>query len=113
MYQQRRHAKARKPTTRWSQRTRPALVRRKDVTPEEFTALPIKLKYPPKLFALHDEPFRCGTPILRERFVGAPRPSLEARYKGYPLTNWKRKRLQNSENHRYFMRRMLRDPRYL
>lgn len=109
----RRHAKTRKPTTHWSQRRRPVLVRRNDVTPEEFAALPIQKKYPPKLFAVHDEPFRCGTPMLRERFVGAPRPSLEVRYRGYPLTNWKRKRLKNSESYRYFMRRMLRDPRYL
>lgn len=109
----RRRAKTRKPTLRWSQRTRSVLVRRKDVTPEEFAALPIQKKYPPKLFAVHDEPFRCGTPMLKERFVDPPRPSLEVRYRGYPLTNWKQKRLKNSESYRYFMRRVLRDPRYL
>lgn len=114
MYQQRRHAKGRKPTLRWSQRTRPVLVRRKDITPEAYAALPIQQKYPPKLFAVHDEPFRCGTPMLRAgQFVGAPRPSLEARYRGYPLTNWKRKRLKNSESMGYLRRRVLRDPRYL
>lgn len=110
----RRHAKVRKPTLRWSQRTRPVLVRRKDVSPEEFAALPIQQKYPPRLFAVHDEPFRCGTPMIRAaEFVGPPRPSLESRHKGHPLTNWQRKRLHNSHSHRYFMRRVLRDPRYL
>lgn len=114
MNRQRRRVKARKPATRWSQRTRPVLVRRKDVSPEEFAALPIQQKYPPRLFKAHDEPFRCGTPMIRAaEFVGPPRPSLEASYRGsYPLTNWKRKRLKNSESHRYFMRRILRDPRY-
>ena len=114
MNRARRHAKSRKPTLRWSQRTRPVLVRRKDVTPEEFAAQPIHQKYPPKLFAVHDEPFRCGTMILRAKeFVGPPRPSVEARARGYPLTNWKLRRMQNSQNHRYFMRRILKDPRYL
>lgn len=114
MHQQRRRAKTRKPTLRWSQRTRPVLVRRKDVTPEAYAALPIEQKHPPKLFAVHEEPFRCGTMWLRAKeFVGAPRPSPESRYRGYPLTNWKRKRLQNSQSHRYFMRRVLRNPRYL
>lgn len=115
MNRARRHAKGRKPEKRiWSQRTRPALVRRKDVTPEEFAALPIQRKYPPKLFAVHDEPFRCGTPMLRAAsFVGPHRPSLESRYRGYPLTNWKRKRLESSESMSYFRRRVLRDPRYI
>lgn len=110
----RRHAKTRKPTTRWSQRTRTVLVRRKDVTPEEFAALWNDRKYPPRLLKAREDPFRCGTPMIRAaEFVGAPRPSLEMRYRGYPLTNWKRKRLKNSESYRYFMRRVLRNPRYL
>lgn len=115
MNRARRHAKGRRPVKRiWSQPRRPVLVKRSDVSAEEFAALPIQQKYPPKLFAVHDEPFRCGTPMIRAaEFVGPRRPSLEARYRGYPLTNWKRKRLKNSESYRYFMRRVLRDPRYL
>lgn len=103
----RRYAKGRKPTLRWSQRTRPVLVRRKDVTPEEFAALWNDRKFPPKLLQAREEPFRCGTPMLRAaEFVGPPRPSLESRYRGYPLTSWKRKRLHNSHSIRWFRRKL-------
>jgi len=114
MHPSRRYAKTRKPTIRWSQRTRTVLVRRKDVSPEEFAALWNDRKYPPQLRKAREEPFRCGTPMIRAaEFVGPPRPSLESRHRGHPLTKWKIKRLKNSQNHRYFMRRVLRDPRYL
>lgn len=111
----RRFTKGRKPVKHnFSQDRRHVLVRRKDVSPEEFTALWNDRKYPPKLLKARDELFCCGTMWLRAKeFVGAPRPSLESCHRGYPLTNWKRKRLKNSQSHRYFMRRLLRDPRYL
>lgn len=115
MNRARRRAKNRKPEKRiWSQRTRPVLVRRKDVSAEEFEALWNDRKYPPKLLKAREEPFRCGTPMLRAaEFVGPPRPSLESRYKGYPLTNWKRKRLEWSHSYRFFQRRFLKNPRFL
>lgn len=114
MSPKRRHAKTRKPRFRWSKPYRRVLVRRKDVTAEEYAALPIQQKYPPKLFAVHDEPFRCGTPMIRAaKFVGPPKPSIESRYRGYPLTNWKRKRLNYLDYYRYMQRRFAKNPRYL
>ena len=115
MNEARKFAKGRKPVKRiWSQRTRPVLVRRKDVTPEEFAALPIHRTYPPRLLKARDEPFRCGTMWLRAKeFVGPPRPNLESRHSGYPLTNWKLKRLYNSHSYRFFQRRLLRNPRFV
>lgn len=115
MNEARRFAKARKPEKRlFSLPCRPLLVKRKDLTPEQFSALHDYRKFPAKLLKARESTYQCGTMKLRAAgFVGPRRPSLEDRYKGYPLTNWKRKRLNASFSHRYFMRRILRDPRYL
>lgn len=114
MNEARKFAKSRKPVQRiWSLPRRPVVVRRKDVTPKEFEALQANRKFPPRLFKALEEPFRCGTPFVRAaEFVGPPRPCLVSRNKGYPLTNWKRKRLECSHSYKYFKRRVLRDPRY-
>ncbi len=115
MHKARRFAKNRKPEHRtWSLPRRPVLVRRIDVTPEQFAALRDSRKFPARLFKAREEPFRCGTPMLRAAaFVGPPRPSVEDRHKGYPLTNWKRKRLNYLDSFRYMQRRIVKNPRYL
>ncbi len=114
MHAARLFAKTRKPVKRiCSLKRRRLLVSRKDVTPEQFAALRDTRKFPLRLLKAREEPFRCGTPMLRAaEFVGPARPTVEDRHKGYPLTKWKRKRLRNSDSHRYFMRRILRNPRY-
>lgn len=106
MNEARKFAKARKPEKRiWSQR-RPVLVKRKDVTPEAWDSVPVWRKYPKRLL---DEVNKgpCLTLTLRaaewERtFVGPPKPERE--HKG--LTNWKRKRLDNSYSIRWFRRKL-------
>lgn len=115
MHSARRFSKARKPVKHiWSLPSRRILVSRKDVTSEQFSALHEYRKYPAELGKALEEPFRCGTPMLRAaQFVGPRRPTFEDSHKGYPLTNWKRKRLKNSFSHKYFMRRVLRSHRYL
>ena len=114
MNEARKFAKGRKPVKRiWSLPRRPVQVRRKDVSPEEFAALWNDRKYPPKLLKAREEPYRCGTMMLRAAaFVGPPRPSLESRHRGYPLTNWKRKRLEWSYSYRFLQRRFVKNPRY-
>lgn len=114
MHEARRFTKTRKPEKHiWLLPCRPVLVRCKDVTPKQFAALHDSRKFPPKLLKAWEEPFRCGTPLLHAAaFVGPRRPTIEETHKGYPQTNWKRKRLRASFLHRYFMRRVLRDPRY-
>lgn len=115
MNEARKFAKGRKPVKRiWSMERRPVLINRKKVPPEAYEALPNSSKYPPKLLKAREEPYRCGTMMLRiAEFVGPPRPSLESRHSGYPLTNWKRKRLEWSHSYRFIQRRFLKNPRYL
>lgn len=114
MHKIRRFYKKRKPEKHvWPLSRRNILVRRKDVTPEEFVALRDYQKFPVKLLRSREEPFRCGTPIFRAaEFVGPRRLSFEAKHKGYPLTNWKRKRLKASFMHRFTERRFLKNPRF-
>lgn len=106
----RRHAKTRKPTNRWSQRRRPVLVRRKDVTPEAWASVPVWRKYPKRLL---DEVNKgpCMTLMLKANawqgtFVGPSAPSLESMHHGYPLTNLQRKRLHNSSSIRWFRQKL-------
>lgn len=110
MNEARKFAKGRKPEKCiWSQRRRPALVRRKDVMPEVWEAIPVWHKYPKRL--LHEvNKAPCLTQMMRaaerqRNFVGPPKP--ERKQSDYPLTNWKRKRLDNSWMYRYARNRFL------
>lgn len=111
MHDARKFAKGRKPVKRiWSQRRRSVLIRRNDVSPEAWDAVPVWRKYPKRLLdELNNGP--CMTLSLRaaERtwiFVCPHAPSLEPRHRGYPLTNFQRKRLQNSSSIGWFRQKL-------
>lgn len=110
MNEARRFAKGRKPVKNiWSQRRRPVLVQRKDVTPEAWDYVPVWKKYPKRLLdQVNKGP--CMTLTLRasasqQTFVGPPKPARK--HKGYPLTNWKRKRLNAAKSMKYILQMQL------
>ena len=108
MNEARRFAKGRKPVKNiWSQRRRPVLVQRKDVTPEAWDSVPVWQKYPKRLLEeVNKGP--CMTLMLKaaamkRTFVGPPKP--ERSNNGYPITNWKRKRLIAARSMKYILRK--------
>lgn len=112
MNEARKFAKGRKPVKRiWSQPSRPVLVRRKDVTPEAWDAVPVWRKYPKRLLdELNKGP--CLTLSLRAAeqarvFVGLRKPPLDTT--GW--TNWKIKRARSSAGMKYFRRELERAKR--
>lgn len=101
MNEARKFAKGRKPVKHiWTQRRRPVLVKRKDVTPEAWDFVPVWRKYPKRLLdELNKGPcmkLKHRAASLKRTFVGPPKP--ERKHKVYPQTNWKRKHLDVSRS---------------